>query len=83
MKKIKTLSLSKEKIVNLNDQAMGQLKGGTGGSVSAISTYISGKVVDYTISALQSILQNNTLWVGCTTGPNRSKQYATRGCIAP
>ncbi|WP_257668510.1 class I lanthipeptide [Parapedobacter tibetensis] len=85
MKKLKKLSLDKEKIVNLNEQGMSELKGG---SISAISRFIThysaGKSLDYTTSVVESWMKDNTLWVGCTTDPKYSEMYGTTpGCIEP
>ncbi|MEZ0453268.1 TIGR04149 family rSAM-modified RiPP [Sphingobacterium thalpophilum] len=79
MKKIKKIKLEKETIVNLNDNDMLQLKGG---SVSEwISTYVSEKIIEYTASMTASILKENTFWVGCTTDPRYSKAPGQPGCV--
>ncbi len=83
MKKLKKISLKKEQIVNLNQYEMNQLQGGTWSKVSeAITTWSLGHSLDYTIELTESILKDNTVWIGCTTDPERSKMYGgAPGCV--
>ena len=91
MKKLKKLSLDKEKIVNLNEQGMNELKGGSttfcsskicSAIVSATVSFITGDGYDYTKYTAESWMKDNTLWVGCTTDPKYSEMYGTTpGCV--
>lgn len=82
MKKIKKIKLEKETIVNLNDSEMKNVRGGYSSQIcSFISTYVTGKGVDYTLEWTESVLKENTFWVGCTTDDRYSQAPGQPGCV--
>lgn len=90
---LKKLSLNKEEIINLNDEQMDGLRGGSAWGkfsrdvLKGLSTEkLTEEVEDlfkWSLDQGASVMKENTVWVGCTTDPARSRMYNTPGCIAP
>lgn len=81
-KKIKKITLERETIVNLNDNEMKSIQGGWSSRPCAVAaSYVIGKGIDYTLELTESVLKENTFWVGCTTDEEYSQAPGNPGCV--